>query len=290
MPRTGENIYRRKDGRWEGRFSKGKVGDKRVSGYVYGRTYGEAKAKLAIARSKFYADLGGDKPPDDELQSQYEEFEEFLEWKAFRKEFREFMAMRELRGKNAKAPVSSASEPSESNSAQGDISSRIESPYKSAPRRRRTRPLSEGEIEAIEKYMLDAPNPLKLGVLLCMHAGIRLGELSALRWGDISQEDGVIHIRHTVQRVHGSGGSTRRTTLSLVKPKFKSAVRSLTIPHKLCTIIDSLRERDSFFVLTGEDEFMDPRTIQNHFHRMMGEIGVEGVTIEDCRKSHGEKG
>ena len=28
MPRTGENIYKRKDGRWEGRYIKERVGGK----------------------------------------------------------------------------------------------------------------------------------------------------------------------------------------------------------------------------------------------------------------------
>lgn len=44
MPRKGENIYKRKDGRWEGRYIKArsKTG-KAVYGYVYAPTYKEAK-------------------------------------------------------------------------------------------------------------------------------------------------------------------------------------------------------------------------------------------------------
>lgn len=40
MPRKGENIYKRKDGRWEGRYIKArsKTG-KAVYGYVYAPTY-----------------------------------------------------------------------------------------------------------------------------------------------------------------------------------------------------------------------------------------------------------
>lgn len=53
MPRKGENIYKRKDGRWEGRYicfydeqNKAKYA------YVYGKTYGEVKQKLNDDRSK----------------------------------------------------------------------------------------------------------------------------------------------------------------------------------------------------------------------------------------------
>ena len=47
MPKKGENIYRRKDGRWEGRFIKGYHADGKAKyGYVYGKTYSEVKQKL----------------------------------------------------------------------------------------------------------------------------------------------------------------------------------------------------------------------------------------------------
>ena len=47
MPRKGENIYKRKDGRWEGRYIKSRpCTGKIVYGYVYAKTYCEAKLKL----------------------------------------------------------------------------------------------------------------------------------------------------------------------------------------------------------------------------------------------------
>ena len=51
MPRKGENIYHRKDGRWEGRYIKSySTTQKAAYGYVYAKTYGEVKQKLIIAR------------------------------------------------------------------------------------------------------------------------------------------------------------------------------------------------------------------------------------------------
>lgn len=47
MPRKGENIYKRKDGRWEGRYIKSRTpAGKANYGYVYAKTYREVKAKL----------------------------------------------------------------------------------------------------------------------------------------------------------------------------------------------------------------------------------------------------
>ena len=40
MSRKGENIYKRKDGRWEGRYVKSKSpSGKTQYGYVYAKTY-----------------------------------------------------------------------------------------------------------------------------------------------------------------------------------------------------------------------------------------------------------
>ena len=47
ISRKGENIYKRKDGRWEGRYMKYRSPDGKVKyGYVYAKTYREVKEKL----------------------------------------------------------------------------------------------------------------------------------------------------------------------------------------------------------------------------------------------------
>ena len=52
MARRGENIYKRKDGRWEGRYIKGKDSKgKATYGYVYSKTYNEVKEKLTKAKN-----------------------------------------------------------------------------------------------------------------------------------------------------------------------------------------------------------------------------------------------
>ncbi|MFQ9511548.1 MAG: site-specific integrase, partial [Lachnospiraceae bacterium] len=42
MPRKGENIYLRKDGRWEGRYIKGRRPDGKIKfGSIYGKQYSD---------------------------------------------------------------------------------------------------------------------------------------------------------------------------------------------------------------------------------------------------------
>lgn len=43
----GENIYKRKDGRWEGRYPKGRKEDGSIHyGYIYARSYRLVKEQL----------------------------------------------------------------------------------------------------------------------------------------------------------------------------------------------------------------------------------------------------
>ena len=59
MPRVGKNIYKRKDGRWEGRYIKGyNELSKSVYGFVYAKTYKEVKDKLLLSQSGVISNNG----------------------------------------------------------------------------------------------------------------------------------------------------------------------------------------------------------------------------------------
>ena len=50
--RKGENIFKRKDGRWEGRYIKGyELSGKAKYGFCYGKTYKEAKDKVSKCKA-----------------------------------------------------------------------------------------------------------------------------------------------------------------------------------------------------------------------------------------------
>ena len=57
MPRKGDNIYKRKDGRWEGRFVKGRINGRTLFGSVYGKTRKETKGKLTAAQYEWQEGL-----------------------------------------------------------------------------------------------------------------------------------------------------------------------------------------------------------------------------------------
>ena len=55
MARHGENIYKRKDGRYEGRYVTGKKPNGKTHfGYVYGRQYAEVRRKLNLKKAEWF--------------------------------------------------------------------------------------------------------------------------------------------------------------------------------------------------------------------------------------------
>lgn len=60
-----------------------------------------------------------------------------------------------------------------------------------------------------------------LGIYICLCAGMRIGEICALKWEDIDTENGIISVKKTIQRVYMIEGEERYTELILdsLRPK-----------------------------------------------------------------------
>ena len=74
MSKHGENIRKRKDGRWEGRYIKGRKADRTaIWGYIYGHSYNEVKEKLTIKKMEVQQfALNVDNPTFSELSRTWE--------------------------------------------------------------------------------------------------------------------------------------------------------------------------------------------------------------------------
>lgn len=69
MPRKGENIYKRKDGRWEGRFIKSRSAQGKAQyDYVYSKTYAGVKKKLLERKTQVTPTKTNAKSPDVSYQ------------------------------------------------------------------------------------------------------------------------------------------------------------------------------------------------------------------------------
>ena len=101
-----------------------------------------------------------------------------------------------------------------------------------------TKPFSAQEQAALREFVLAAPTPRKLGLLLQMQMGLRIGEVCGLQWGDFDLEKGTLFICRTVSRIYCPNGCTK---VVVQAPKTKTSRRELPIPCRLLSLLRRLR-------------------------------------------------
>jgi integrase len=150
------------------------------------------------------------------------------------------------------------------------------------------RVLNENELSKLTEKLLNNINYIKLGILISLYTGIRIGEICALQWGNIDFENGVIKIRRTMQRIKDIDKSTGKSTkIIITSPKSESSIRDIPIPAEILPYLQSLAVTDaSAYVLTGTKQFVEPRTMQNHFKRIIVEIEIVHANYHSTRHSY----
>lgn len=143
------------------------------------------------------------------------------------------------------------------------------------------RVFSKNEQERLVMLMKRDIDIYKLGVLLALYTGVRIGELCALRWSDI--EDKCIRVRSTIQRLQKTDGGTE---LIITEPKTRHSKRviPLILPlNDLLLTFKSGQTKDSFIISTPQNPITEPRVMQYKFKKYMDTIGISGASFHTLR-------
>lgn len=79
--------------------------------------------------------------------------------------------------------------------------------------------LSIANQKKIMRFVKDNFTFRNLDIFICLSTGVRIGEICALTWEDIDTENGIIHIRKTIQRIYIRENGVRHTELMIDTPK-----------------------------------------------------------------------
>ena len=142
--------------------------------------------------------------------------------------------------------------------------------------------------------------------------GLRVEEICALRWSDISLSHRILCVRQTMQRLKntenmgkpghaeisestgktgrtneaGSAGG-RKTKILISVPKSSTSVRVIPLNRELTELCRKWKAPyPAAYVLTGEEKrYMEPRTLQYRMERYAKDCGLEGVHFHTLRHS-----
>lgn len=322
MSKKGVNIHKRKDGRWEGRYKVG-VYENGTTKYasVYARTYAEVKEKLITkmaCKAHFNEPTIKEKSFEEILQiwiinnspKQKGSTEHKYRYMIERHIIPELGSLKmsqittttinlflNSKLKSGRVDRKGGLAPSYVRTMALIIQSALRfaeeeglcMPLKSAickptEEKKSLEILNKEEQVKLELIVFERIDTIKLGIMLSLYAGLRIGEVCALSWEDIDLEKNIIHVRHTISRIRNDTGAPRRTRLIIDTPKTSSSVRDIPISSVLLTYLFKMKKLDfSGFVLSGTSTFMSPRTYEYRFHKFLERCGIRQINYHMLR-------
>lgn len=142
--------------------------------------------------------------------------------------------------------------------------------------------LSAADRIRLENYLFENISIKNIGMLLALKMSMRIGEVCALKWSDVDLENKLLYVRHTVQRIK-SGNGKGKTKVVIGDPKSVKSVRAIPIPPKMLTALKKLRGGDDIFIVSGKKAFIEPRTMQYRFDKVLKEIGIKKINFHMLR-------
>lgn len=277
------NIYKRKDGRYEGRYKKGRKEKKLIYGYVYAKTkaeaarkllekqreYGEVFAKAASGRRMtlgLWLSIWMNTIKEPELkQSSYAVYERQI--RLYLAPLLGYLALTEIKNQDILGFCNRLREKGLAGSTIISICRLLRCALREAreqgligklpgkrvwPKngsREEARYLEERERSAVLRKAAERDH-FEIMTALC--TGLRLGEIAGLQWKDIDMEKGSLRVRQAVQRVaekpeqgerEAKKSGTQKTRLAALTPKSQAAEREIPLVPELHAVLKRMWEK-----------------------------------------------
>ena len=136
-------------------------------------------------------------------------------------------------------------------------------------------------------YVKDNFTFRNLGVLICLHTGMRIGEICALKWNDIDTDKGIISVSKTIERIYILEGEHKHTELVVSTPKTKNSNREIPMTKDLIKLIKPLKSiiNNDFYVLTNESYPIEPRTYRSYYKKLLQKLEIPAIKFHGLRHS-----
>ena len=319
LANTGDNIYRRKDKRWEGRFISGRKPDGRAKyTYVYGKTRTETKEKLEKRKL-----LATTQPTGSCRMTVKELFSWYLariNVKPSTRSRYKFQIENHILPHLGSVSVASLTanqlldflnQQRESGRLDGgrlsdksvrDIGVLIKAALRAAvteyhffcdalniklpkAKHRDFEPFSGTELQILAKMLTPAAYYKAGGIFLSANCGARLGEVCAAKVSDIDFVNGTFRIERAVQRIKQG----EKTQLVVQTPKSETSVRTVPLPADALKYLKKAvagLPQDAYILTGRTDKPMEPRTYQYYFESVLRRCGVRKRCYHTLRHAY----
>lgn len=308
MSKRGENIYKRKDGRWEGRIKKmGECGEGGSYKSIYGKTYKEIKQKMEDYRQNAPKKSSCSLLMKDVSENWLEDKKSG--WKPttygayaqiVNKYIIPFLGKLEITSLDTRRLDKFCRELGKKEGAhlsnnyrfyicaliirilryarkQYDCEMQIPDLPVAKNKKNKIVPPSDFELSVLENYLMkNRKEDTCLGIAIALYTGIRIGELCALSWEDINLEEKIIYIKRNIQRTKNDICPKNKTQVVMLTPKTADSERMIPIPPVLYEMLQEQWDGKKGAVIAGvRNPWIDTRTLQYRFKKILEECGIE---------------
>lgn len=317
MSRRGENIYKRKDGRYEGRYIKTyDCEGKAKYGAVYARTYAETKEKLYLAKEALILRQNYKESAQtvnqwfsgylEKIKNTIKESTYFIYLRYIRNHIEPYLGKRKLadlqpehlqgfinhlseQGLSARTIkiiyifVSEGLKEAQEQKYIDTVWKKVRLPKVTAPK---MRVFTANEQKRLEAAADENEAEKGIGIFLCLYTGLRLGELCGLKWKDINFYTKTLTVRRTLQRVPCQEPSEEKTKLVFLPPKSVSSIREIPLPGFMMRKLWNYKQSQfnmSKYVIHNNGKVIEPRNYQYYFKRLLKQAKIEPANFHTLR-------
>ena len=320
MPKTGENIFKRKDGRWEARYIHHYEAGKAKYRYLYAATYTEVKAKklsaqitdrkavpkanrLATFDDVAYLWLKDVKVTIKEstYTRYYRSVEKYLlpqfkgqclakiDQQYFTGITERLMTSGGVKGRPLSAKTVSdivcvlkmIMKYAAENGYPGPSLNGLKYPQKEP---KTVRILSEESRKKIEQLLVNCEDITGIGVIFALFTGVRIGELCGLKWSDFDFSQNSVTIRRTVERIANlSPDAKTKTKVVITEPKTAASCRVIPLPEFLAQYLSKHQQAPDSYLLTGNSKNTEPHEFYIRYQKFLSANGLERNSFHALR-------
>ena len=144
------------------------------------------------------------------------------------------------------------------------------------------------EIEIFDKqdqiqlvnYLQSKITNKNFGILLAIYTGIRIGELCALKWGDINFNSQLLHINKTMIRTYTKEDGSQ---LNITPPKSRSSVRTIPLSKWVMYYANLLRGDDEEYIVSGKIKYTEPNKYRLYYNRLLKDLNLPHLKFHALR-------
>ena len=312
--KTQRNIYKRKDGRWEGRYFKGYDKNGKIKyGSVYADTYKQVREKLDLVKSKFKNTTN--KHISVKFHTVCYEWLDYIKTTIKQSTYASYLTITnkyfipyfggfklyELNKdcfdvliknntnllqstlKNIfmvfKQIIKFANEKYNFNITLKDYR------FKKAENQKIT-VFTLNEQKKLENFLKKETDMKKLGVLLCLYTGLRIGELCALKWKDIDFKNKTLEVNKTIQRIKNTDENCDiKTKIIIDKPKSQTSERIIPMPDFIIKLLKPYAKKynGNCYFLTGNYKYIEPRMYNYIFKQYLKDAEINDINFHALR-------